>query len=79
MNVTIERRAAAAFAAHAHAWRMQRAADQAGDPADAARWAQTRAACSAELEDLRAAQAAGVDAAPADGILRGNADIHPGA
>ena len=73
--VTIERRADAARAAHTQAWQMQRAADQAGDPAQAARWAATRQACTDELQELGAAIAAGVEQ-PADGILRGNADIH---
>lgn len=80
---TIDERAAAAQAAHQYAWRRQRQADLANDPITAAFFADTCAACLAELEDCAQALRAGVDAdlaafgAPAanDGIQRGNTDL----
>ena len=80
LHATVDERAAAAMTAHTYAWRRQRQAAYAHDPVTARFWADTCAACLAELDELAAAGRAGLDAhahapPPSDGIQRGNADL----
>lgn len=79
LTATIHERAAAAQAAHAYAWTMQRRADRDGDWNMAAFWSDTCDACNEELAEAAIVMRAGLDAEPApqpdDGILRGNADV----
>ena len=55
LHATVDERAAAAMAAHTYAWRRQRQAAYAHDPVTARFWADTCAACLAELDELAAA------------------------
>ena len=80
LHATVDERAAAAMASHTYAWRRQRQATFASDPVAARFWADTCAACLAELDELAAAGRAGLDARahappPNDGIQRGNTDL----
>ena len=80
LHATVAERASAAMDAHTYAWRRQRQAAYAHDPVTARFWADTCAACLAELDELAAAGRAGLDAdasppPPNDGIHRGNTDL----
>ena len=80
LHATVDERASAAMDAHTYAWRRQRQAAYAHDPVTARFWADTCAACLAELDELAAAGRAGLDAhapapPPTDGIQRGNTDL----